>query len=65
MPSIRPRERHLFFDSARAVRDQLELAGIPPAQVLVADLCTASHSVFCSYRRDGVGAGRLAAVIRR
>jgi copper oxidase (laccase) domain-containing protein len=31
----------------------------------MADLCTASHPrVFCSYRRDGVGAGRLAAAVR-
>ena len=34
-------------------------------QIFVAELCTASHAeVFCSYRRDGKDAGRLAAVIR-
>ena len=55
-----------FFDGWAAARDQLVAAGVEPARVFVAGLCTASHSgVFCSYRRDGAGAGRLAAAIRR
>lgn len=60
-----PRRDHWYFDSGRSTRDQLESAGVPPGQVFVADLCTASHpGVLCSYRRDGAGAGRLAGVIR-
>jgi YfiH family protein len=69
-PSMRglaaPRESHWFFDGWAAARDQLIGAGVPEAQVFVAELCTASHSeAFCSYRRDGSPAGRLAATIRR
>jgi polyphenol oxidase len=59
-----PKAGHWFFDSWRAVRDQLEWAGIAASQIFVAELCTASHKeVFCSYRRDGASAGRMAAVI--
>ncbi len=55
-----------FFDSWSTARDELVDAGIPPAQVFVAELCTASHPlVFCSYRRDGAPAGRMVGVIRR
>jgi YfiH family protein len=54
-----------YFDCWSAVRDQLETAGVHPAQIFVAELCTASHEqALCSYRRDGSGAGRMAAVIR-
>lgn len=60
-----PRADHWFFDTWAAVRDQLESAGVPAAQVHISRLCSASHAgAFCSYRRDGVGAGRLVAVIR-
>ena len=59
------REGHWFFDSGSAARDALALAGVPTEQIFVAGLCTASHpATLCSYRRDGAGAGRLAAVIR-
>jgi YfiH family protein len=59
------RPGHLFFDCARAARDQLEAAGLLPEQVFTPDLCTASHAeALCSYRRDGTSAGRMAAVIR-
>jgi polyphenol oxidase len=67
MPSLSSRRRahHWFFDSWQAARDQLESAGVPADQVLVAGLCTASHAgAFCSYRRDGAAAGRMAALIR-
>jgi YfiH family protein len=58
-PGMRP---HL--DLWRAVSDQLEEAGVRPARVHVAALCTATHNdVFCSYRADGPGTGRLAAII--
>jgi purine-nucleoside/S-methyl-5'-thioadenosine phosphorylase / adenosine deaminase len=63
--SKRAREGHWFFDIWTATRDLLMEAGIPPGQVFAAQLCTASHAdAFCSYRRDGSRAGRMAAVIR-
>ncbi len=59
------RDGHWFFDAARSARDQLISAGLPAAQIFVSGLCTASHGdVFCSYRRDGSPAGRLAAAVR-
>lgn len=64
VPSL-ARPGHFFLDGWRVVREQLEAAGVPPSQVHVAGLCTASHpAVFCSYRRDGSRAGRIAAAIR-
>jgi copper oxidase (laccase) domain-containing protein len=58
------RANHWFFDGWRCVRDQLASAGVPDDRIFVADVCTASHAeAFCSYRRDGAGAGRQAAVI--
>ncbi len=60
------RAHRWFFDCWRAARDQLRDAGVPVRQIHVAALCTASHpDVFCSYRRDGHAAGRMAAAIRR
>jgi YfiH family protein len=54
-----------LFDTWAAARAQLEAAGVPAGQVLGADLCTASHpDAFCSYRRDGAPAGRMAAAIK-
>jgi hypothetical protein len=59
------RAGHWYVDLWRATREQLEAAGVPAGQIHLAGLCTASHrAVLCSYRRDGSGAGRLAAVIR-
>jgi polyphenol oxidase len=53
------------LDLWRATRDQLESAGVPPAQTRVAGLCTATHrDRFFSYRAEGPGTGRLAAAIR-
>lgn len=60
------RPGHLFLDIWSVARDQLVAAGVPPHQIHVAELCTASHpTAFCSYRRDGSRAGRLAAAIRK
>jgi YfiH family protein len=60
------RPAHWLFDGWRAVRDQLESAGIPGESIHACELCTASHpDLLCSYRRDGKGAGRMAAAIRR
>jgi len=59
------RPGHWQFDGWRAVRDQLIEAGLRPDGVHVAGLCTAANpDRFCSYRRDGPPAGRMAAVIR-
>jgi YfiH family protein len=60
-----PRPGHWYFESGRAASDQLESAGVPRDQIFLAELCTASHpGVLCSYRRDGVDAGRIAGAIR-
>jgi YfiH family protein len=60
------REGHWQFDGWQAARDQLEAAGISANQIHLAALCTAEFpDLFCSYRRDGKDAGRIAAVIRR
>jgi hypothetical protein len=59
------RQGHWFFDGNLAARDQLEKAGVSALRIFAAGLCTASHpSAFCSYRRDGRAAGRMAAAIR-
>jgi purine-nucleoside/S-methyl-5'-thioadenosine phosphorylase / adenosine deaminase len=67
MPAVSTvrREHHWFFDAWAAARAQLERAGVPPDRIHVAALCSASHpDLFCSYRRDGRPAGRMAAAIR-
>jgi purine-nucleoside/S-methyl-5'-thioadenosine phosphorylase / adenosine deaminase len=64
---FRPAERpdHWFFDGWQSVHDQLEAAGLAPTDIHAAGLCTATYpDLFCSYRRDGKGAGRIAAAIR-
>jgi YfiH family protein len=54
-----------MFDTWASARTQLEAAGIPADQVFAVGLCTTSHpEAFCSYRRDGPPAGRIAAAIR-
>jgi polyphenol oxidase len=54
------------LDLWAANRDQLVAAGVAPANVHVAGLCTATHDDwFWSYRRQGPAAGRLLAVTRR
>lgn len=60
------RDDRLRFDGWAANRDQLIAAGLNPANVYVARLCTMTHlSHFYSYRAEGVGTGRLLGVIRR
>jgi polyphenol oxidase len=62
--SRRPGEG-LHLDLWTANQDQLVAAGVPASQVHLSRLCTASHpDLFPSYRRDGKGTGRVAAVIR-
>jgi len=63
-----PGERadHWMFDGWTSAADQLEAAGLLPENIHVAALCTASYpDLFCSYRRDGKGAGRIAGAIRK
>lgn len=67
MAAVKPTRRtnHWFFDGWSAVAEQLQDAGVRPSHLFSARMCTASHpSTFCSYRRDGAPAGRLAGVIR-
>ena len=62
---VREPGRKAHFDLWRANRDQLEGAGIPPAQIFSAGLCTRTYAArFHSYRAAGQRAGRMAAVIR-
>lgn len=54
------------LDSWAANRDQLIAAGLSPAHVHVARLCTRTHlDQFYSYRAEGSPTGRLLGVIRR
>lgn len=60
------RADRLRFDGWSANRDQLIAAGLNPASVHLARLCTMTHlSHFYSYRAEGAGTGRLLGVIRR
>ena len=53
------------LDLWQANRDQLEEAGLAPDAIAGCQICTADHPAVCfSYRREGAGAGRLAAAIR-
>jgi YfiH family protein len=59
------RPGHWFFNGPRCAQQMLERSGLEPDMIFNAQLCTASHpGVFCSYRRDGPPAGRMAAAIR-
>jgi YfiH family protein len=59
------RDGRWFFDMWTAARDQLRSAGVREDRIFLAELCTASHAAaFCSYRREGSAAGRMAAAIR-
>lgn len=58
-------ERHWKLDLWRANRDQLLAAGVRPAAITVAGLCTIEHGDrFFSHRREGENAGRMVAAIR-
>lgn len=60
-----PRSGHWFFDGWQVVRDQLQEAGVGANRMFASGLCTGSHpGAFCSYRRDGAPAGRMAGVIK-
>jgi polyphenol oxidase len=54
-----------YLDLWRATSDQLVAVGVPADSIHVSRLCTFCHADwFSSYRRDGVGAGRLAGFIQ-
>jgi polyphenol oxidase len=59
----RPGDRRDRVDLRRAVRWQLERAGV--GQIAVSDRCTATDPALYSHRRDGDGSGRFAGVIAR
>lgn len=62
---VRDQAGTLRLDLWAANRDQLVACGVAAKAIHGAGLCTASHPEwFASYRRDGPGAGRIAAVIR-
>jgi YfiH family protein len=62
---IRDEAGGLKLDVWAANCEQLIASGVPAASIHPADLCTADRSgLFASYRRDGPGTGRIAAVIR-
>jgi polyphenol oxidase len=64
LPGARPDRWQ--FDGWRCAIDQLASAGLASSNIHASQLCTATHpDLFCSYRRDGKGAGRIAGVIRK
>lgn len=59
------RADHWQFDGWQSASDQLRDAGVRADRIHLAGLCTATYADwFCSYRRDGKAAGRMAAAIR-
>ena len=60
------RPDHWFFDGWASARDQLSAAGVPARTRFISPACArpAIPDLFCSYRRDGKAAGRIAAAIR-
>jgi hypothetical protein len=53
-----------FLDLVTAVKSQLLAAGLRPARIHAADLCTACRTdLFFSYRKEGPRTGRMMAVI--
>jgi YfiH family protein len=67
MPGLPPEPRpgRAYFDGWACARAQLLQSGLDPHAIFTAGLCTASHpGVLCSYRREGIEAGRIAGAIR-
>lgn len=63
-PGHQVEERKAHLDLAAVARYQLEQTGIPPSQIYMADYCTACRTdLFFSYRKEGIRAGRMLAVI--
>lgn len=60
----RPRGSGLGLDLIAVAKDQLESAGVPGAQIEVAEFCTACRTdLFFSYRKEGNQTGRMMAVV--
>ena len=60
------RKGKLHFDMQACICDQLLRVGLARHNVHVAGVCTICHDdLFCSYRRQGAGAGRFQAAIAR
>ena len=58
------RQGRLYLDLWQANREQLTGAGLDPARIHTAGVCTiCHHDTYPSYRREGDQAGRFAAVI--
>lgn len=54
----------VHLDLAAVARAQLEGAGVPPANIEVAEFCTACRTdLFFSYRKEGSRTGRMMAVV--
>lgn len=61
---VRLEGRRRLVDLIEANRRQALAAGVPPAQIRSANLCTACHpELFLSYRREPATAGRMLAFI--
>jgi len=56
----------LHFDMQSCIRDQLLRVGLSGRDIHAAGICTICHEdLFCSYRRQGIRAGRFQAAIAR
>jgi polyphenol oxidase len=54
------RDGRMYFDLWRANRLQLEAAGVSPANIEIAEVCTMTRTdLFYSYRREGRGCGHF------
>jgi YfiH family protein len=62
---LQTRPGRWLFDGWASACDQLTQAGVPHTTIFNARSCTALYpDLFCSFRRDGRAAGRMAAAIR-
>jgi YfiH family protein len=62
--SLFKKNRHLYFDLAKANILQLQAAGIPSSSIITTyNLCTICNPDFFSYRRQGKTAGRQMSVV--
>jgi len=63
-PGHQPPPKNVRLDLRKANRSQLLAAGIVEKNIFISDLCTGCHTdLLFSYRKEGVGSGRLMSVI--
>jgi YfiH family protein len=63
-PGHQPPTKNVLLDLRKANRAQLLDVGLSPRNIFISNLCTACRrDLFFSYRKEGVQAGRLMAVI--